>query len=775
MEKKKNVQIEDDNILNQIMFRFVPYWPLFVCLLIIAGIGGFIYLRYATPIYEVSATMLIKDEKKGFDDSRIMQSLNIFSSNNIVENEMEVLHSRELMNEVVIKLNLYAPVFSEGRIRSISAYTSSPVIIQAKNPQKLDTALAERKIYFTYDSANKQVKIENKKYPLNKWVSTSYGKLKFAANPSLKTLETKPLFFYLIPVKKVTGSILENMAVSAPNKLATIVKLTLRDESARRGENILNELISVYNLAAITDKNEFSAKTLSIVTERLAYVGHQVDSIQKTINEYKEKKGIVNLSEQSSMFLKSVGENDQKVADVNMQAAVLNEVEQYVNSKDHNAGIIPSTLGIDNPVLSSLLQKLYELESNYDKQKMTATENNPMLVSLGNEIEKTRANILENTRVQRISINASRSNLNSTINDYSSKLKDIPEKERELVEISRQLAVLSNTYDFLLQKKEEASLSNESAVSNSRTVDNAQSSLLPASPQKSIVFLIAIAAAMAIGCAIVLYRELFSSKILFRSEIDKYTNIPVAAEILNLKTTNKRKVTDKQKETIINEQFRQLAASIGLYARNTSKKKLLITSSITGEGKSFVSSNLAKCLASSGKKVILLDLDFRNPQASRTFNLDEEIGISNYLDGEKEPGEIIKQSEHKNLFIASAGSVEVEKTNELLLNDRLPEFFNYLEKSFDFIIVDTPPVEPVSDAYILSEYCDSSLFVVRHRYTPKALIRLLDENNKIKALKNTAIIFNGVRPRGFIKRTYGYGYGFNYEYGYNQKRKRKRA
>jgi len=459
-----------------------------------------------------------------------------------------------------------------------------------------------------------------------------------------------------------------------------------------------------------------------------------------------------------------------------MQLAVLDEVEKYANSKDHNAGVIPSTLGIDNPVLSNLLQKLYELEINYQRLKMTATENNPTLISLSNDMEKTRSDILENARVQRISLNASRDNINSTINNYSSQLKNIPEKERKLIEISRQLSVLSSTYDFLLQKKEEASLSYESTVGNSRTVDEAQASIKPTSPQKLIVFLIAFALAVAIGVVIVIWKELFSSKILFRSDINKFTTIPVIAEMVDFrkKKRKEKSISDDQKKTIIHEQFRQLADSVGLYGRNVSKKKILVTSSISGEGKSFTSENLALSLARSGKKVIFIDLDFRNPQTSYKFNAENEVGISDFLEGEREPYEIIKHTDHNNLFICAAGSVAIEKTNELLLNEeKLKELFDYLEEVFDFIILDTPPVEPISDAFILSEYCDLVLYIVKHRHTPKTIIKLLDQNHKIKGLKNIGIVFNAVKPRGFVKRTYGYGYGFSYEYGYHQNRKVK--
>jgi len=783
METNKKGQAEQDNLVYQIMFRFFPYWPLFVSLIFICGIGGFVYLRYATPVYEIAATMLIKDEKKGSDDSKTaVEPMSIPTFNQIVENEVEVLHSWTLMSKVVDNLNLYAPVFSVSHlIKSSSAYASSPIAIEVNEPDKLDKldeSSGNNRIYFRYDSTTKLVNIGNKNYPLDKWMKTPYGILQFTINPNLRILDTtQSLYFSLISPKEITTSLLENLEVVAPNKLSTIVKLTLRDADPNRGEDVLNALMKVYIRAAINDKNELSKKTVSFLKDRLSDVQNQADSIQNVINEYKSENGIVNLSEQSSLFLKNVGENDQKVADMDMQVAALDEVEKYVDSKEHNTGIIPSTLGLNNPVLANLLQKLSDLESNYERLRMTATESNPTLVTLSKDIEKTRADILENARVQRISIHASRGNLNTTNNTYSSKLKNIPEKERKLIEISRQLSVLNNTYSYLLQKREEASLAYASTVANSKIVDSAQATVEPVSPRKSIVLLGAIILAVVISCLMIYLKEFLSGKILFRYEIDAYTNIPVVAEFNKCKKNEL--IISSEKNSISFEQFRQLAQGIGLYTRNTSKKKILVTSSITGEGKSFVSTNLARSLALSGKKVILLDLDFRNPQVSRTFNIDEEVGISQYLEGEKEPYEVIKHAEQNNLFVAPVGPVDLKKASELLLNERLKLLFNYLEEIFDFIVVDTPPIEPLSDAYILGEYCDISLYVVRHGYTPKTIIRTMDQNNKTKALNNLGIVFNAVKSRGFGKGSssyggYGYGFSYQYKYIYNQN-KRKRT
>jgi capsular exopolysaccharide synthesis family protein len=356
---------------------------------------------------------------------------------------------------------------------------------------------------------------------------------------------------------------------------------------------------------------------------------------------------------------------------------------------------------------------------------------------------------------------------------YNSMLRTIPVKERELLEISRQQTIKNNVYSFLLQKREETALSSSSALADSKVVDKATVSFNPVSPKSLIAYLAAVMAAFIIGIAVVVAKELLTGKILFRQDIEKYTQIPIVAEIVSLK--GKGGVVVNQPDKIyISEQFRHLRAAMGLYGRVVTRKKILVTSSIPGEGKSFVAANLAMSLALSGKKVVLVDADIRGPKTSSTFNLYGETGLANYLQSEAQLEQIIYPGQHENLSVMPAGYCENNPT-EVLLNGQLPEMFGKLERMFDYVIVDTSPVDPVTDAYVLSEFCDRTLFIVRHGHTPKAMMQLLDDNNKIKALKNLAIVFNGVKKRGFLKGSYGYGYGFGYEYVYKNKEAKQKG
>jgi len=794
----KGLEIEEDNFFNEFMFRFFPYWPLFTVLFVSALILAFGYLLWSNPTWSISATVLIKDEKQGVDNPSILQATDISNSTNIVENEMQIFNSRTLLRQAVMKLNLYAPIYSDQPVfRTVPAYALSPVVVQVKDTAHLDTATSALKMYFNYDSTkhivnmtNVYVKLpvislpvlvnaENKNLPLNEWIKTPYGTFRFVPNPRYKRTPeltlfgdttTYPLWFTLTAPEKVVYSLSQNLVVSQPNNNGTVVTLTLPDQTIQRGKDILNELIYGYDSASINDQNQFASKTLVIIKGRMTQLQHQLDSIQNLINQYKVKNGITDLTQQSSQYLQNAGLNEQQVADINRQMAVMDEVEKYVNSKDQKSGIIPSTLDINNQVLTDLLKQLSDQEINYERLRMTASENNPTLITLSNQIARTKSDILENTRIEKISLKAGRDNLVATGNIYASQLKDLPDKERALVEISRQLTVLTSTYNFLLQKQEETAITFASTIPDDRVVDYADLASIYPSPSKVMVLAIAGVLAMGIGLVIVLKKEFFNPKLLFRSDIDKFTTIPVVGEIVDI-DKKKKSFIDPQKNPVSAEQFRHLATAIGLYEKNIRGKKLLITSSIKGEGKTFVSTNLAITLASAGKKVIILDLDLRNPQISTMFNVDHEAGITEFLEGERESYEIIKHSEYDNLFVASAGTTSTvqSKLDELLLNENLKVLFNYLEEVFDFIIMDTPPVEPVSDACVLGKYSDSTLFVIRHRYTTKATVRLLDKSNKIKSLKNIAIVFNGVKARGFIKHAYGYGYGFGYENVYTQK------
>jgi len=745
--------------LSDLFYKFLPYWPFFVILVLISLTGAYIYLRYKLPVYRSTATLLIKDDKKNSIDP--LETFDLFGSKKNVENEIEVLKSKTLMQDVVKNLHLYAPVTVEGRLQNQSAYLMSPIVIEAKDP---DSMRGVNKVPFHYNESDQTIQINQTTYSLNQWVSTPFGVLQFLPNKYYPynrqfTKENK-FYFSLISLKAITNGILSHLSVTESGKQTTVINLSIEGEIPRRGEDILNELLKVYNQAAILDKNVLAANTLKFVEDRLKYVVNELDSVEGKLQNYKSQNRIVDLSAQGQLFLQTVSANDQKISDINVQLAVLDQVEKYVKSKGAVAGIVPSTLGISDPALTDLLQKLSSLELQYTQLKKIVPENNPSLIAVQDGIEKLEPGILDNIINQRRNLLAGKADLSQSNNQYSYMLKSIPEKERELLGISRQQAIKNNIYTFLLQKREETALSFASAVADSRIIDKAESSDSPISPNRSRIYLIAFFVAMAFGALIITVKEMLTRTVQQRSEIEKYTNIPFLGQV-NFDKSRSSIVITEGNRSYIAEQFRQLRTSLSYMGIDEAHKKILVTSSISGEGKSFIAINLGISLSLMRKKVVLIEMDLRKPKLTEQFNISRSTGLSNYLIGKMSSEDLIRNTGIENLYLIPAGPIP-PNPSELISNGRVPELLQYLEKTFDYIIVDTAPINPVTDAFIISPLTDVTLFIVRHAYTPKVFLSNLAPQNNMKSLKNAAIIYNGVKGKGFNKYGYGYGYGYGY-------------
>ncbi|MGN6266933.1 MAG: GumC family protein [Ginsengibacter sp.] len=776
----------DEVSIRDFVDKFVPYWPIFVILLILTLSGAWIYLRYTSPVYQTTATLLIKDDKNTSSNANdLMEAFDMFGSKKNVENEVEVLQSKTLMQQVVKDLHLYAPVFAQGRVVNQSAYIFSPVVIEAKYPDSIETV---KKVPFVYNNSEGTVNINHISYPLNQWVQTPFGILKFLPNKyftsgeGLKQEKENNFYFSLITVKNAANSVLNEINISPSNKQSTVIDLTIKGQVPKRGEDILNDLLKVYTQAAILDKNVLAANTLKFVNERLKFVESDLDSVEENLQRFKAKNKITDISAQGQIYLQTVAANDQKVSDLNVQLAMLDQVEKYIDSKGDIGGIVPSsveasgigasgsvvpsTSGLADPVLGDLLQKLSDLQLQYTQTKKIVPENNPAVISLMDAINKLRPQILENIKSQRRNLEAGRNNIVATNNKYAAMLKTVPEKERELLGISRQQAIKNNIYTFLLQKREETALSSASAVADSRVIDQAESGNVPVSPKKNLIYLAAILGALVIGVVIIFVKDVFTRTVQQKDEVEKYTDIPILGEVLYDRSKTPIVITEG-KRSFIAEQFRQLRTSLTYMGVDESHKKIMITSSISGEGKSFIAINLGMSLSLMDKKVVLLELDLRKPKVSEQFHVSRHVGLSNYLIGKATMEDIIKPSGHKNLALITSGPIP-PNPSELISNGRLPELLAYLEIYFDYILIDTAPVNPVTDAFIISPMADVSLYVVRDKYTPKLFLKKIAEKLRTKSLKNPAIVYNGIRGKGIGKYGYGNGYGYGYGYGYTE-------
>ena len=771
MERKqhKAAVTKQENSVIQVLLTYFPYWPLFLIFLVISIGGALIYLRYTSPRYEANATIIIKDEKKGSDDSKLMESLNLVNSKKIIENEIEVLQSRSLMGSVVKRLHLYAPISQEGKLKAILAYQIFPLLIEISNTDSLQPF---QKIDLQIDEKNNSVLLNKTfKGSINEWLKTPYGTLKFIHNDKYTpgVLNNKPYYFSLVPVERMAALMLLNLKVTASSKLSSVINLSYREESPVLAEDVLNQLIIAYGEAALNEKNNLAKNALVSIEDRLSIVSKDLDSIEAKLQHYKAGKGAVDISRQGQLYLENVSVSDKRISDLNMQVDIIDQLQKSATTPG-NIGVLPSTLGVSDPTLINQMNKLSSLQLEYDNLKTTVAENNPVLISVKEQINQIKPTILSNIESQRKNLEKTRGNLYAARGSDNAVLSSIPQKERELVEISRDQNVKNSIYAFLLQKREESELSYTSNIADSKVVNYAMASRFPVSPNRLMIYAIAVALAIGFPIAIITVRESLSPKILYRNEIESLTTVPVIGEISYSKSKDPL-VVQKGVRTVIAEEFRKVRVSLLSLGINAQHNKILVTSNISGEGKSFIAANLAYSISLTGKKVVLVDMDLHNPGLGKIFNIKDQNGVSEYLTGKASLENIIYNiPTNENLFYISCGSLQ-QDSSELLENGKVEKLIKLLDADFDLVIIDTAPVVLITDAYLISSFCDATLFVVRHKFTPKMLIKRMDNNMEINPIKNPGIVFNGVRTRGFFKNNYGYGY--NYVYSYDNKKTKK--
>ncbi len=758
-------KITQETLFHKLMVKYIPYWPVFVIFFILIFAATFSYLKFALPKYQATASLIIKDEKKGNDDSRLMESLNLIGSKKIIENEIEVLKSRPVIETVIKKMHLYAEVYIKKGLRKEFLYENAPVHIEASDPALLQSSA--RDLDFALIDGGKALRIleDNKSIAIGEWANTDYGVLKFQLKHDFRKLnegEVYSLRFFSLPVK--TAQILAKLKVSSTNKLSSVIDVKFNDKNPILAERVLNEIIVSYNLASIAEKNILAKSTLKFIEERLGAVGSQLNDIERSIQRYKSNSGAVDISTQGQLYLQNVSTNDQKLSEINLQLSVINTLEKDLSEKSNSAGSHTVMLGNADPMLTQMLGSLNTAELEREKLKKTVAENNPILVAVSDQIIKIKDNIRENIIDQRKNLEATKNNLNETNINYNSLLQSIPTKERELLEISRDQNIKSGIYSFLLQKREESELSYVSNLSDSRIINHAQALNIPVSPSPILAYSIALVAILGIPITLVTAKESFATTIMYRQEIEELTHQPIVGELGMYKTT-KPLAIEPGKRSLVAEEFRRIRYALQYYTSDSASKKILVTSSLSGEGKSFVSSNMAISYSLSGKKVALVDFDLHNSSLDKLFTNERKEGILDFLNGRVSVENIVYPvSGYTNLYFLPIGTTQGDPS-EMLELPSLSILMDYLDAEFDLVIIDSPPVVLVSDAYKLSHYCNATVYVIRHGYTPKVIIKRFDTSNTVNPLVNPVIVFNGVKKRGFGIKNSGYGYGYKYGYG----------
>jgi tyrosine-protein kinase Etk/Wzc len=749
--------------LNAYVRRYFRYWYLFPIFLAVTITSAFFYLKITQPVYSTKTTILIKDEKKGLGGAQgdILTDLGSqFGGNKLVENEIEIIKSQNLMEQVIKELSLDVYYTSKDGLRTINLYGASPVTI---NPEVItDYGMKEPMLLRMVDSTHFKFNDEDKIFTFGQRFNNQWGA--FVVQRGKKS-EFDDIEVSFTDSKKLAQSMLGNLSVQQPNVKSTVLELVYEDVNIQRSKDVLNKLLDVYVQSSLNDKNGEASNTLKFIENRLGLITGELGDVEKDVETYKTTQGLTDISTESQLFLENIKENDAKLNEVSTKISILESVDNFVQNAEAGAAA-PATYMIDDPVLVSLLTKYNELDLQRERYARTTTAKNPLLETINTQLEGTRQAIRENVQNLKRGMAVTKKNLEGINTRFSAGLRSIPKKEREYVGIKRQQSIKEELYLYLLQKREETALAYASTVTDSRLIDAPITTYNPIKPKRSMIWLGSFAAGIILPVLLINLIFILNNTVQSRDEIEKRAGSSVLGEIGLMKTVKGEPASESiikmTSRSAVAEQFRALRTNLQ-YLGDGNCRTIMFTSSIGGEGKSFISINLAASLAFSDKRVILLGMDLRKPSLHERLQLSNAKGVSNYLVGQGTLDTLVHSTGvHPKFDVMVSGPIP-PNPSELISNGRLPKLIAELKERYDYILIDSPPYGLVTDAALIAEQVDATLYVVRFNYTVLDHLTRIGELKRTKRFANLSVIFNGVNYGA----GYGYGYGYGgYGYGY---------
>ena len=712
------------------------------------------------------------------------------SSSSNVDNEIEVLRSKSLAREVVNNLGLFVTYMDEDEFPSKELYHTSPVLVSLTHQEadKLPGRMEINMILQPTGALGVQITVGEKEYrkqfdKLPAVFPTDEGTVAFFANndtlsavcPENITKERHITAFINRPFS-VLKEYVNSLSIAPTSKTTSVVVISLENTNTRRGRDYINKLLEMYNINANNDKNEVAQKTAEFIDERIGIISKELGSTEQDLENFKRSAGITDLSSEAQIALTGNAEYEKKRVENQTQINLVMDLQRYMKGNEYE--VLPSNIGLQDAASAGAIDRYNQMLVERKRLLRTSTENNPTIINLDTSIRAMRTNVQATLDATLKGLQITKEDLAREASRYSRRINDAPTQERQFVSIARQQEIKSGLYLMLLQKREENAITLAATANNAKIIDEALADDNPISPKKTIVYLAALVLGVGLPVGVIYLIGLTKFKIEGRADVEKLTSLPVVGDIpLADEKTGSIAVFENQ-NNLMSETFRNVRTNLQFMLEN-GKNVILVTSTISGEGKSFISANLAISLSLLGKKVVIVGLDIRKPGLNKVFNIPKkEHGITQYLTNTTanlmdfvQPSDI-----NKNLFILPGGTVPPNPT-ELLARGGLEKAIETLKANFDYVILDTAPVGMVTDTLLIGRVADLSVYVCRADYTHKAeftLINELAENNK---LPNLCIAVNGLdlnsRKYGYY---YGYGkygkyygYGKRYGYGYGEK------
>ena len=762
---------EEGNVdLKQEIRRYLRYWPWFALALVVTLVSAYVYLRYAPRIYETYSKIKILDESEGLE---LPTSAFIFKRTNInLENEIEILTSYLIMERLVRELNLNTSFYEEGTIQT-SQIDELPLVFD--QIIKSDSIIANLSYKLTVEEKGFQVtNLKTEKTYTFKEHSTYSTNHNLPFNVELDSITPlsqiidKGFVIKFAPIKKTALGLKNKIKVEAIGELSDLLKLSIKGESTDLSEKILNNLVNIFNEDGIDDRQLVYQRTVDFIEARFMLLTKELDSIEINQEVFKEKNNIIDIATDAELGLEQRAQSEEELFKLQNQLTI-SKLLQDALTTNSETDLLPANIGLENAGVNALISEYNQAVINKDKLKNSAGANNPTVKLAESQVADLKSNINRSLRTYTNQLEASLRQLENRNQKFAGRVSQIPEQERLFKAIQRQQKIKESLYLLLLQKREEAAINEAITEPSIKVVERALSGTEPISPKPNIVYAGAILGGLLLPFGILYLMFIFDTKLHGKEDITKVaSNIPVIGEIPDLKKKKDVIFTDPNDRSALAESFRILSSNVDyiLPIKNGEKGKVIYcTSTIKGEGKTFVSLNLSLALSSINKKVLLIGADLRNPQIHTHIREDKQkSGLSNYLhdvDHNWKDSLIRGFEKHPNHHIILSGSIPPNPAH-LLTNGRFKKLIEEAKENYDYIVVDTAPTILVTDTMLISQLADATIYLARANYTEKNLLKFSKELSERGKIKNMAYVINSVGA----SKSYGYGYNYGYNYGY---------
>lgn len=759
--------------LNKIVNKLLSFWWLFIISVGIAYAASYFYLRYTTFEYSARAVLLIKDTGKsgGISEQDIISSGSGLTGGKSMDNEIQILKSLSLLEKVVDELGLQVSYYRKGQIKETELYNYSPILLDSFEMQDPDfysySFFVEMKDYERFIFKSSEDDTEGKELRYNESFENNRGKFKLALNPEIAVI---PGLYRVRIRSRESGAykLRGKMSVKriGDQNSSSVLELSYMDPVAEKAKDILNTAIQKYNEEEIKDENRVFKNTIDFINNRISDLVIELDSVEYGIQRYKSANEIINSSAAASMnyTLGEIRGAIQKMSQYEVEQNVLESLERFITSQKDNTALIPANLNAEEPALSGLVADYNRLVLENNQLAATASELNPSRSKVLNQISVIRNLILSTIQNLKSDLKIPMAEIEDNIQELRRSISSIPGIEKRLIEKMRMQEVKEDLFLFLLQKKEETALSEAVTTAKTRTIDGARTSKIPVYPRSKTVYSSGIAIGLILPTLLILALTLLENKIESVEMIKQYTKIPILGTIS--KNKNDLPIVVKSgSRTAISEMFRLIRTNLNFINQGRKNQVYMVSSTFSGEGKTFVALNLSLTLALADKKVVVLGLDLRKPKLRSYLESPESHpGISNYLISES-PLEGVLQiyKENPNLHFITSGPIPPNPA-ELIMSPKMEELITTLKRQYDYVIIDTPPIGLVSDALLLRKLVSNIIIIVRYKLTKKGMVKNLDDMYKNGELENANIIFNGVKKSASYYNYGGNSYGGKSDY-----------